>query len=55
MPIDNVHDKFFKESFSRKETVKGMIQELFPENLRNKINLESLELTNNSFTDETPK
>lgn len=53
MPIDNVHDKFFKESFSRKETVKGMIQELFPENLRNKINLESLELTNNSFTDET--
>jgi predicted transposase/invertase (TIGR01784 family) len=53
MPIDNVHDKFFKESFSRKETVKGMIQELFPENLRNKINLDSLELTNNSFTDET--
>lgn len=52
MPIDNVHDKFFKESFSRKETVKGLIQELFPVELRKKINLESLELTNNSFTDE---
>ena len=52
MPIDNVHDKFFKESFSRKETVKGLIEELFPVELRNNINLESLELTNNSFIDE---
>ena len=53
MPIDNIHDKFFKESFSRKETVKGLIQELFPVELRNNISLESLELTNNSFIDET--
>lgn len=53
MPIDNIHDKFFKESFSRKETVKGLIQELFPTDLRNSINTESLELTNNSFIDET--
>jgi predicted transposase/invertase (TIGR01784 family) len=53
MPIDNIHDKFFKESFSRKETVKGLIQELFPIELRENINLESLELSNNSFIDET--
>ncbi len=53
MPIDNIHDKFFKESFSRKETVKGLIQELFPEALRSNINIESLELTKNSFIDET--
>jgi predicted transposase/invertase (TIGR01784 family) len=53
MPIDNIHDKFFKESFSRKQTVKGLIQELFPTYLRDNINIESLELTNNSFVDES--
>ena len=40
MPIDNIHDKFSigtpkRESFSRKETVKRLIEELFPVALRN--------------------
>ncbi|MEI7585722.1 Rpn family recombination-promoting nuclease/putative transposase [Runella sp.] len=52
MPIDNVHDKFFKDSFSRKQLVEGLIQELFPKELSQKIDLSSLELSNNSYTDE---
>lgn len=52
MPIDNVHDKFFKDSFSRKQLVEGLIQEFFPKELSQKIDLASLELSNNSYTDE---
>ena len=52
MPIDNVHDKFFKQSFSRKELVEGLIEELFPKELSQHIDLASLEFSNSSYTDE---
>ena len=49
--ISNPHDKFFKESFSRLELVQGFIEEVFPVDIKSKINLNSLQLTNASFTD----
>ena len=49
--ISNPHDKFFKESFSRLEVVQGFIEEIFPPKIKEKINLNSLQLTNASFTD----
>ena len=52
MPIDNIHDKFFKESFSRKHLVEGLIEELFPKKLSQNIDLASLKFSNSSFTDE---
>ena len=52
MAIDDVHDKFFKDSFARKPLVEGFIQELFPAELSQKIDLASLEFSNSSYTDE---
>ncbi|PWK18401.1 putative transposase/invertase (TIGR01784 family) [Arcicella aurantiaca] len=49
--INNPHDKFFKESFSRLEVVKSFIEEVFPKEFSDKINLETLQLTNASFID----
>ncbi|PWK27370.1 putative transposase/invertase (TIGR01784 family) [Arcicella aurantiaca] len=49
--INNPHDKFFKESFSRLEVVQSFIEEVFPINLRERINLGKLQLTNSSFTE----
>lgn len=48
----NIHDKFFKEIFSRKEIMVDFIQEIFPEILRNNLNVSTLQLENNSFTGE---
>jgi Putative transposase, YhgA-like len=44
--ITNPHDKFFKESFSRIEVARSFIEEIFPKELSEKINLETLQLTN---------
>lgn len=49
--ISNPHDRFFKESFSRLEVVQSFIEEVFPEEIGKKINLNSIKLTNSSFTD----
>ncbi len=46
-----VHDKFFKETFSRLEIAKSFIEETFPFDIRNKINISTLEKINSSFTD----
>ena len=46
-----VHDKFFKETFSRLEVAKSFIEETFPFDIRNKINISTLEKINSSFTD----
>ena len=40
--ITNVHDKFFKETFSRLEVAQSFIEELFPQELKEKINLKDL-------------
>jgi hypothetical protein len=53
--IPNPHDKFFKESFSRIDVVKSFIEEVFPDYLRDNINLNSLQLTNASFVDDMLK
>jgi predicted transposase/invertase (TIGR01784 family) len=53
--IPNPHDKFFKESFSRLEVAKSFIEEVFPKEIKDKINLNSLKLSNASFIDEMLK
>jgi predicted transposase/invertase (TIGR01784 family) len=49
--ISNPHDKFFKASFSRLDVVQSFIEEVFPPQYRDKINLNSLKLSNTSFID----
>jgi Putative transposase, YhgA-like len=53
--IPNPHDKFFKESFSRLEVAKSFIEEVFPKDLRDNINLNALQLTNASYIDDMLK
>jgi len=52
MALDNLHDRFFKESFSRRRVVAALVDELLPEPLRQRLNTETLELSNASFVDE---
>lgn len=53
--IPNPHDKFFKESFSRLEVAKSFIEEVFPSEIQDKMNLNSLKMSNASFIDEMLK
>lgn len=53
--IPNPHDKFFKESFSRLEVAKSFIEEVFPSEIQDKMNLNALQLSNASFIDEMLK
>jgi predicted transposase/invertase (TIGR01784 family) len=46
------HDKFFKESFSRLEVVQSLIEEVFPIELKERIDLQKLQLSNASYVDE---
>ena len=48
----NPHDKFFKESFSRKEIAKSFIQEYLPDKLHNQLNFNSLEILKDTFIDK---
>ncbi len=50
--IINVHDKFFKDSFSRLEVAQSFIEELFPPELKEKINLQDLKRISESFIDD---
>ncbi len=50
--IPNVHDKFFKDSFSRLEVAKSFIEELFPQELKEKFNLDDLQRIPDSFIDD---
>jgi predicted transposase/invertase (TIGR01784 family) len=50
-PIRNVHDKFFKETFSRLEVAQSFIEELFPSEIKEKINLTDLKRISESFID----
>ncbi|MEA5258311.1 Rpn family recombination-promoting nuclease/putative transposase [Arcicella aquatica] len=49
--LNNPHDKFFKETFSRLEIAQSFIEETFPPEIRERINLFKLKKTNASFTD----
>ena len=46
------HDKFFKKSISYKETAQGFLENYLPQNLLNKIDLTTLEIIKDSFTDD---
>ena len=50
--IPNVHDKFFKDSFSRLEVAQSFIEELFPPELKEKFNLQDLKRISESFIDD---
>ncbi len=52
MKIQNVHDKFFKETFSRIDVVSNFLEELVDEKLVKKLDLSTLQIDNNSFIDE---
>jgi predicted transposase/invertase (TIGR01784 family) len=52
MKIQNVHDKFFKETFSRIDVVTNFLEELIDEKLVRKLDLSTLQIDNNSFIDE---
>lgn len=49
--LNNPHDKFFKETFSRLEVAQSFIEETFPVDIRDRINISTLQKTNASFTD----
>ena len=50
--ITNVHDILFKDSFSRLEVAQSFIEELFPQELKEKINLKDLKRISESFIDD---
>jgi predicted transposase/invertase (TIGR01784 family) len=50
--LNNPHDKFFKESFGRKEVAQSFIEEYLPETLRNQINFKTLEILKDSYIDK---
>lgn len=52
MALDNLHDRFFKETFSRRRVVAALVDELLPDVLRRGLDTDSLHLTNASFVDE---
>lgn len=52
MKIQNVHDKFFKETFSRIDVAANFLEELLDEKFVKKLNLSTLSMDNNSFVDE---
>ena len=49
--LNNPHDKFFKETFSRLEVAQSFIEEVFPTDLLERLNLSALKRVNDSFTD----
>jgi predicted transposase/invertase (TIGR01784 family) len=49
--LNNPHDKFFKETFSRLEVAQSFIKEVFPPDLLERLNLSALKRINDSFTD----
>lgn len=52
MTVQNPHDRFFRESFTRPEIVRNYLEEYLPADLRALIDLEQLHLEDGSFIDE---
>lgn len=48
---ENIHDKFFKENFSRRDIAISFVQESFPTPLLESLDLSTFESTNNSYVD----
>ena len=51
-PLFNPHDKFFKESFSRKEIASSFIKEYLPDNICSKLNFKTLTILKDSYIDK---
>ncbi|MBP7998064.1 MAG: Rpn family recombination-promoting nuclease/putative transposase [Chloroflexi bacterium] len=49
--ISNPHDKFFKEMFSRPEVVRDFLNHTLPAEVRQQLNLDTLELQKDSFVE----
>jgi predicted transposase/invertase (TIGR01784 family) len=50
--LSNPHDKFFKESFSRKEIARSFIKEYLPEPIQKQLNFKTLAIMKDSFIDK---
>ena len=50
--MNNPHDKFFKKSIAWKDTAEGFLQHYLPQELLDKIDLTTLEIDKDSFTDD---
>jgi predicted transposase/invertase (TIGR01784 family) len=48
----NPHDKFFKETFSHKDTVESFIKEYLPESISKQVDFKTLEILKDSFIDK---
>ena len=52
MPSKNIHDKLFKEVFTRKTETAVFVETFLPVEIHRRLNLDSLVLDNNSFINE---
>jgi predicted transposase/invertase (TIGR01784 family) len=52
MSVQNPHDRFFRESFSRPDIVRNYLEEYLPANVRTLLELDTLALQEGSFIDE---
>ena len=50
--LKNPHDKFFKESFGRKEVIESFIKEYLPKNIYEQLDLSSIEMLKDSWIDK---
>ncbi|HLC16277.1 MAG TPA: Rpn family recombination-promoting nuclease/putative transposase [Thermodesulfovibrionia bacterium] len=50
--LENPHDKFFKEVFSRHEAARDFLVHYLPKEIAELIDLEFLEISKDSFVDE---
>jgi predicted transposase/invertase (TIGR01784 family) len=55
MKIQNHHDKLFKELFSQEKNAKDLIENFLSKDLVSELDLNTLQLTNNSYTDKKLK
>jgi predicted transposase YdaD len=52
-PIPNPHDRLFKEAFSRPDLAAGFFQNYLPEDIRTRIDWQTLQLQPGAFVDES--
>ena len=55
MEVNNPHDAFFIENFSNKEIASSFIRGTFPVNIVNNLDLTTLQIDNNTYSDEELK
>ena len=51
--MNNLRDKLFKAAFSERAVVASLVKDLFPPELANALNTDTLVLTANSYIDES--